>query len=56
MSSINEQILKAAKEIVVKYIEIGRLSPNSFAETFKNVYYTIETTVRSSEKHSEPNE
>ena len=56
MGSINEQILKAAKEIVVKFIEIGRLSPNSFAETFKNVYHVIETTVKPSEKPPEPEE
>jgi len=46
MGSTNDQILKAAKEIAVKFIETGRLSPNSFAETFKNIYHTIETTVK----------
>ena len=56
MSSINEQVLKAAKEIVVKFIETGRLSPNSFPETFKNVYHTIETTVKPSKEHPEPKE
>ncbi|MFZ0724495.1 MAG: hypothetical protein WCD88_06075 [Desulfobacterales bacterium] len=46
MASIDEQILKAAKEIVVKFIETGRLSPNGFGETFKSVYLTIEKTVQ----------
>lgn len=46
MASTDEQILKAAKEIVVKFIETGRLSPASFGETFKNVYRTIEETIR----------
>jgi len=46
MASIDEQILKAAKEIVVKFIETGRLSPSGFDETFKNVYRTVEKTVR----------
>ena len=45
MASIDEQILKAAKEIVVKFIETGRLSPSGFDETFKSVYRTVEKTV-----------
>jgi hypothetical protein len=40
-----EQILRASKEIVVKFIEVGRLSPTNFAETFKSVYQAIEETV-----------
>jgi hypothetical protein len=43
--SMEDQILRASKEIVVKFIEVGRLSPNTFAETFKNIYQTIEETV-----------
>ena len=46
MASIEEQILKATKEIVVKFIETGRLSPTGFSDTFKNVYRTIENTVK----------
>ena len=46
MASIDEQILKAAKEIVVKFIETGRLSPSGFDETFKNVYRTVAKTVK----------
>ncbi|UCF93929.1 MAG: conjugal transfer protein TraB [Desulfobacterales bacterium] len=46
MGSIDEQILKAAKEIVVKFIEGGRISPSGFQETFKNVYRTVEETVK----------
>jgi hypothetical protein len=47
MASIDEQILKAAKEIVVKFIECGRLSPTGFAETFQSVYKTVDETVKS---------
>ena len=43
----DEAILKVAKEIVVKFIEIGRLSPANFSETFENVYSSIRDTVRS---------
>ncbi|MGB5424186.1 MAG: conjugal transfer protein TraB [Desulfobacterales bacterium] len=46
MTSIDEQILKATKEIVVKFIETGRLSPSGFGETFKSVYRTVEKTVK----------
>jgi predicted transcriptional regulator len=46
MSSIDEQILRASKEIVVKFIETGRVSPNAFPELFKTVYGTIENTVK----------
>lgn len=44
--ALEEQVLRASKEIVVKFIEVGRLSPSSFAETFKNVYQSIDETVR----------
>jgi len=44
--AMEEQILRASKEIVVKFIEVGRLSPTSFAETFKTIYQAIEGTVR----------
>ncbi|MEW5736231.1 MAG: hypothetical protein AB1921_15395 [Thermodesulfobacteriota bacterium] len=44
-SAMEESILKAAKEIVVKFIEVGRVSPASFAETFVNVYQAIQAAV-----------
>ena len=43
----DEAIFKVAKEIVVKFIEVGRLTPSSFDETFERVYKAIERTVRS---------
>jgi len=46
MASIEEQILRAAKEVVVKFIEAGRVSPAGFPETFRTVYDTIDQTVR----------
>ena len=36
-----ELLMKVAKEIVVKFIEVGRVSPSSFAETFKMVMDTL---------------
>lgn len=52
MASIDEQILRAAKEIVVKFIEAGRVSPSGFHETFKDIYRTVEKTARDSIKRS----
>ncbi|MFZ5565233.1 MAG: hypothetical protein ACOZBW_14420 [Thermodesulfobacteriota bacterium] len=46
MSSRDEQVLRAAKEVVIKFIEIGRISPATFSESFKQIYDTIDTTVR----------
>lgn len=40
-SSVDEQVLRASKEIVVKFIEAGRVSPTSFSEVFKSVYTTV---------------
>ena len=54
MASKDEQILRAAKEIVVKFIEVGRVSPTGFNETFTNIYRTIEETVKESAGDGEP--
>ena len=40
-----DAILKIAKEISVKFIEVGRLTPATFDETFKLIYRTIDETV-----------
>jgi hypothetical protein len=48
MASLDEQILRAAKEIVVKFIEVGRLSPAGFPDTFKIVYQTVEKLAKKS--------
>jgi hypothetical protein len=48
MGSMDEQILKTAKEIVVKFIEGGRISPSGFSDTFREIYKTVEETVKSS--------
>ena len=43
----NEAILKVAKEVVVKFIEVGQLSPTKFDETFQSIYKTVHDSVRS---------
>jgi len=49
MGSTDEHILRTAKEIVVKFIETGRVSPTGFNETFKSIYKAVEEAVKSSE-------
>ncbi|TWI76806.1 hypothetical protein LZ24_00428 [Desulfobotulus alkaliphilus] len=41
MGSMDEQILRTTKEMVVKFIEVGRVSPTTFEDIFKNVYRTV---------------
>lgn len=43
---LEEQVLRASKEIMVKFIEVGRISPTGFGETFKSIYQAIDETVR----------
>lgn len=53
MASMDEQILRATKEIVVKFIETGRVSPTGFQKTFKSIYTTINDTVNGPESVGE---
>ena len=41
-----ELILKVAKEIVVKFIEVGRVSPASFNDTFTMVIDTLRGSLK----------
>ena len=50
LSTTEEHILRASKEIAVKFIEVGRLSPAAFAETFKTIYRAIDDTVRGTDE------
>ena len=45
MKKLDEQVLKITKEIVAKFIEVGRVSPTTFDDTFKNVYKTVKESV-----------
>ena len=46
-SLTDEAILRVAKEVVVKFIEVGRLSPQNFGETFEEIYKSVRDAVRS---------
>ncbi len=43
----DETILKISKEIAVKFIEVGRITPTTFSTVFTDIYKTINTTIRS---------
>ncbi len=43
----DEAIFKVTKEIVVKFIEVGRLTPANFEETYDIVYRTVKKSVHS---------
>jgi hypothetical protein len=46
MKPEDEIAIKVSKEIVVKFIEIGRLSLNSFDDVFRQVYATVSDTLK----------
>jgi hypothetical protein len=54
MSSMDEQILRATKEIVVKFIEAGRISPEGFHEKFRSIYTTVENAVKGDDRPEAP--
>ena len=41
MKQEDELVLKVTKEIVIKFIEIGRLSVNNFDEVFRQIHDTV---------------
>lgn len=48
-SKTDEMILKTAKEIVVKFIEIRTVTPSTFQDHFQSIYDAVEKTVRKKE-------
>ncbi|MFW6112996.1 MAG: hypothetical protein ACOC8G_01620 [Thermodesulfobacteriota bacterium] len=41
-----ELVLKVAKEITVKFIEVGRLTPTTFADTFNMIIDTVRQSLK----------
>ncbi|WP_031480632.1 hypothetical protein [Maridesulfovibrio frigidus] len=46
MDKIEKQALQVTKEIVVKFIEVGRISPSNFSENFSSIYADVIASVR----------
>ena len=42
----DEAIFKVTKEIVVKFIEVGRLTPANFEETYERVFKTVKSSAK----------
>lgn len=42
----DDAIFKVTKEIVVKFIEVGRMTPANFDEIYNRVYETVRKSVR----------
>ena len=45
-----ETLLKITKEITVKFIEVGRITPATFAKEFAGIYQAIEKTLNKEER------
>jgi hypothetical protein len=54
-SKTDEMILKTAKEIIVKFIEIRTVTTATFGEHFQNIYDAVEKTIRKN-KDDHPSE
>ncbi|MFO7803377.1 MAG: hypothetical protein R6V55_13885 [Desulfovermiculus sp.] len=47
-SKLDKQALQVTKEIIVKFIEVGRISPNNFDQFFAPIYQEVLRTITSS--------
>jgi hypothetical protein len=54
MDKTQKQALQVAKEIIVKFIEIGRISPNNFDQFFAPVYREVLRTITEAPPRPEP--
>ncbi len=50
MDKTEQMALQTAKEIVVKFVETGRISPSNFAEHFNPIYREILRTIAGGEE------
>lgn len=48
MDQLQKLALQVAKEIIVKFIEVGRISPANFSEHFESVYDDVYRSVAKS--------
>ena len=49
MDKTQKMALQVAKEIVVKFVETGRISPANFSEHFSGIYHEVLRTIREDE-------
>ena len=53
MKNEEELVLKVTKEIIVKFIEVGRLSVNSFDDVWNQVNQTVRDSLNQGSPNSE---
>ncbi len=56
MDKIQKMAIQVTKEIVVKFIEIGRISPTNFNQFFKPIYTEVLKTITQGEDLEEKKE
>lgn len=49
MKKEDELVLRVTKEIVIKFIEVGRLSVNSFDEVWDNIHRSVTRSLKADE-------
>jgi hypothetical protein len=49
LDKLKKEALQVAKEITVKFIETGRISPNNFPEFFDTIYREVLKTISTAE-------
>ncbi len=54
MDKIKQQALQTTKEIVVKFVETGRISPSNFNEHFAPIYREVLRTISGEYDPDEP--
>ena len=45
MEKSEKQALQVAKEVVIKFIEVGRISPSNFGQNFDVIYKDVMRTI-----------
>ncbi len=50
MHSEDELVLKVTKEIVIKFIETGRMSLNTFEEGFVKIHEVVKSSLQQEKK------
>ncbi|WP_243545057.1 hypothetical protein [Pseudodesulfovibrio tunisiensis] len=48
MDKYQKQALQVAKEVVIKFIEVGRISPTNFGQNFDAIYKDVMNTIAGS--------
>ncbi len=53
MNKTKQMALQVAKEIVVKFIEVGKISPSNFQQYFSSIYFEVLRTTSEDEEISD---